>query len=879
MPRCLLLLLLLALSPVAAATLGDYARHQTTASPAAVVVTTGAGETLRLRAYGDQMVRVQAARPGEKLFPDDLYRMIERHDHGGSLRIVSDSAEKLVLTTGPVVVTVSKKPLRLAFADASGRPLLADAEGIRLDPKAIVYDFTPDPAEKLLGFGQERLSLQETFTLEGRVVKNNYSDKGFPGRGSQGVLIVPFHMSQKGYGLFANSMFPHEGNFGANGTYRLRFDTAGHPAQADYVFILGPKPADILDRYTLLTGRPRLPQKSIFGLHLSDNEPWSHEFPVVDYTWWQNQVAKHHAAGFPLDHLVYDNDWRAASPLPGGKVGQWGGSQFAFDAKRYPDPAAFRRWYDAAGLTLTLDLNMNNANDSVGWRPEFNLPVAPKALANAASNYSDSYPDYSNPATREWIWRMFWDKAFDPALKYPGDAIWLDESDAIWWGTVPPEARIANGRPWFEMQNYYFFLTADAVVGEGWDNAERGQTPGIGEAKRPHVWIRGGSSGMQRYATHWTGDIDYTAAFYHGHIIGLQASGLAGFPFFNHDAGGFGSNKKNPDPLAHADGPTNDYYIQWGCAFGSFTPYWRIHGYGKPRWPANRDQASQDAFRRYATLRYELMPYIYTLAHEAHATGLPMARPLPVAFPDAPEAWNPNNHYSYLWGDAFLVAPGLQIDGTDAEQTTWLPPAPGGWYDYWTGALLPADTRHTFTSRFGVLPLFVKAGSIIPRQNYALSTRFLSDKHLTLDVYTGADGRFLLREDDGVTERFRTRGELRTTPIGYRHADRAFALAPAQGTYEGASPTRTYHLRFHGLAEIPAALRLDGGKLGLAPAAPSAHAAVTEPTAWWDASARLLHVRLPSRPVGKRIDLTHASSPSQPLVSSNHTPNHFRSHR
>ena len=875
MPRSIAVLAILALAPLfgpflRSAPLGDFARHENTSAPAAVVLTTRAGETLRLRAYGDHMVRVQAARAGEKLLPDDHYRMIERHDHGGALRIVSDSAEKLVLTTGPVVVTVSKKPLRLTFADASGSTLLTDAEGVRLDPKAIVYDFTHDPAEKLLGFGQERLSLQETFTLEGRVVKNNYSDKGFPGRGSQGVLIVPFHLSQKGYGLFANSMFPHEGNFGADGAYRLRFDTAGHPAQADYVFILGPKPADILDRYTLLTGRPRLPQKSIFGLHLSDNEPWSHEFPVVDGSWWQKQVAKHHAAGFPLDHLVYDNDWRAASPLTGGAIGQWGGSQFAFELTRYPDPASFRTWYDARGLMLTLDLNLNNCNDSAGWLPSYNIPPY-NATNTKTTDTSD--PDYSNPATRAWLWQLFWDKAFNPALGYPGDAIWLDESDGIYRADGQ---LLANGRPWHEMKNYYFFLTAQAAVAEGWDNAEGGATPGIGEAKRPWVWIRGGSPGMQRYATHWTGDIDFTEPFYHGSIVGMQASGLAGYPFYNHDAGGFGTNSSSSDPLAKIPGPNDVYYAEWGMGLGSFSPIWRPHGYNNPRWPLHRNAASQDAFRRYGTLRYEMMPYIYTLAHRAHESGLPMSRPMALVYPDHPDAWLPAQELQYHWGDAFLVVPPLHLDGVSESRTAWIPPAPK-WYDFWTDLPVFAPTSggfHTFNTTPGHLPLFVKAGSIIPRQDFAVTTAALSDAKLHLDVYAGASGAYELIEDDGVTERFRTRGEQRRTAFTYTEA--ALTPAPATGTlqigaatgtYTGASASRTYLVRLHGLTAAPTQVTVNGTPLPVQ-AAPLPAGDTT--AAVWDAAARHAVVRLSSRAVtaAATVALTFPDTPAAPTALS-----------
>lgn len=831
--------------------LNDYSGHTRSPSGAAVDLRDTEGNLLRLRAYGDSMIRVQMTPAGKTTFPDDHYLMIERHDFGGTLQVAEQTPDQLTITSPRLRVIAHKRPLRLEFFDQStGRSLLKEDTGANIGAKALEYRFQVDPSEHFIGYGQKRLSLQDTFVLNGRSERRNYSEDGYPGRGSQGVLIVPFYISSKGYGLFANSTFQNEAHFNhPTHGYCLRLETAGEPTQGDYVFIFGPQPAAILDQYTSLTGRPRLPAKSIFGIHLSDNDPRLPDDKPIDQNWWKTMVANHRAAGFPLDHIVFDNDWRAASPLRGGEMGLWGGSQFAWEPTRYPDPKEFRTWCDKEGLTLTLDLNLNNCNDSAGWQPSFNL----KPTDKNDDVKSPSEPDFSNPVVRRWIWDLFWSKAFDPALKYPGDAIWLDEPDGIW---AEPKHRLANGRTWHEMQNYYFFLYASAVAGEGWDNAEKGATPGIGEAKRPHIWIRGGTAGMQRYASHWTGDIDFTQPFYRGHIIGMQASGLAGFPFFNHDAGGFGRNQKDPTGAGDVEGPDDNYYIQWGMALGSFTPLWRPHGYGHPRWPLNRSKESQRYFRQYATLRYEMMPYIYSMAHEANARGMPLARPLAVMYPERPEAWDPAHQYQYFWGDALMIVPAKEISSNPLETSAWFPPA-ARWYDFWTNEqvnVAPEGAVKTITTTFGRLPVFVRAGAIIPRQKFALSTAWLSDAALHLDVFAGADGRYELQEDDGVSERFRTRGELRRTTIVYRESPtRSLTIQAAVGSYAGASAQREYRVRIHGLERSPAHVSMNSEALPLSPSQPTV---ATMGGARWDDAGKFLEVTLPATSVAETVTLT-----------------------
>jgi autotransporter-associated beta strand protein len=847
-----------------AASLGNYQSHVTNSSPAGIEITDSLGNHLRFRAYGTNMIRVQAA-TNATFSPDDRYLMIENHSMGGALSVISETASSLVIVNGSIRLTVSKNPLRLSYADAAGNPLVSDAGGIDLNATTLTYNFTPDANEKFIGYGQKRLALQDTFELAGRTERRNYGEEGFPGRGAQGVLCVPFYISSKGYGFYANTTFPHEGRFNNAGDYSFRIEIKSLATpEADYFFIYGPQPADILDHYTELTGRPRMPRKAIFGLHLSDHDPLI-GFPNQNGAWWQATVSNHFNAGFPLDHMVYDNNWRAASTNVGGTVGTWSGSQFAFDPTRYPDPAAFRQWYDSKGLMLTLDLNLNTCNDSAGWLPAYNIPPYTVSTPPNVSDTSD--PDYSNPATRAWLWQLFWDKALNPVLGYPGDALWLDEPDAI--GRSDGQL-LANGRPWWEMKNYYFFLNAYAAVAEGWDNVDGGTTPGIGEAKRPWVWIRGGTPGMQRYASHWTGDIEYSTNFWKGNIIGMQASGLAGFPYYNHDAGAFGSSatSPDPDPDARVQGPNDNYYIQWSCGLGSFSPIWRPHGYGNPRWPYNRSAACQTAFRRYATMRYEMMPYIYSIAHLAHDSGLPMVRPMSLVYPHVPEAWQHEQEYQYLWGDAFLVVPNFLLNGADETRTAWLPPA--AWYDFWTDTLVGNGTNgsfYTFNARFGYLPVFVKAGAIIPRQNFALTTAFLSDTNLTLDVYQGDSGSFTMIEDDGVTERFRTRGEERVTQFTYTEPGGlpTFNIGAASGTYTNASANRSYIVRLHGLSASPWQVTVDGAPVVIQPAPlPGGGTNV----AAWDSTNRLMLVRVSSRAVTATatVVITPANTPPAPTA-------------
>ncbi|MEE4545866.1 TIM-barrel domain-containing protein [Streptomyces sp. V4-01] len=817
-------------------TLADYSKH--TSDARSVTVTSTTGQQLRLTAYGDQIVRVHATRAGETFFADTRYEMVVPGNHtsmGGTLSVTatSDTLELHTAAADGLRVVLHKKPLRLEFYARDTGALLAkedSAHGVSwsgTNSTIAAQAFAAPPSdERFLKAGHGILGRTPKIDRTGDTVSHNYADaaQAADNPNDQAPAIVPFYLSSKGYGVFFNTTFDTTFTFG--GTNGYGFSADGHNAggaqpQLDYFLINGPRFAQLLDRYTQLTGRPRLPQQSIFGLHMSD-----HSFPdVSDQNWWQSKITQHRSAGFPFDHQVNDNRWRNGT-------GGWSGSWFEFSPDRWPDPAGYEKWAVANGVTVTLDYNRNNTNLMENWKggpPPGGYSLAASDLTNVANN--KSVPDWTNPATRAWVWKVFWDKALNPSLAYPCDGLWIDETDDV--GAIPYTAKMADGRTWAENRNAYILNLHKGVGQEGWDPSGSGH---IGAAKRPWTWSRGATAGQQRYGHYWTGDISSTYDEMKNQIRGMQTAGLGGFPFANIDGGGYGNGNADSDA----------FYRNWPVAWSSLAPIWRPHtsatvpskGKKASRWPLDQSAQAQADFAKYGQLRYSLMPYVYTLAHQAGASGLPMARAMVIDYQNRPQAYT--HDLQYMWGPSLLVAPLLSDGG--AVQQVWLP-AGTTWYNFW------ADIKHAgtdsgdfaYTTRTGETPLFVKAGAILPKYPYAQSTAYFNKRQLELEVYAGADGAFDLVEDDSVTEAYRS-GRTSVTHLAYTDAATRVVVSHPQGTYDGAPDRRRYVVRFHGLAAA-VGMRVNGG--ATLPAFTSEAAVIANGSGAgcvWDAQAKVLSV-------------------------------------
>ena len=766
-----------------------------------IIFTGTQGERLRLTPYGNHIIRVQRVRKDEEFFPDDRYEMVETHQWPGKLIVAEQKAifKITTATKGAISVQVSKSFMQLSFsAKGAAISFLKESDGIRWDADTIRASFAYDPNEHFTGLGHGYFGREESIDLRGKMVSRNYGTE----HRQQAPLIVPFYLSNKGYGVFLNSTFPNKFNFGKNNLYEISIQGNG---RMDYFVILGPEFSTIIDRYTQLTGRPRLPLKAFFGLALSDKGNDHNSNDPSDEQWWKKKITEHRNAGFPLDHIVNDNRWRA-----GG--GQRCLSYFDWDTIRYPDPKEYQRWVKSNGLITTLDFNRCIAVQSEGWKPSFNLPQ------NEGIDFNTSAPDFTRKEVRDWFWNIMWKKSLNPALGYPGDALWIDEFDEM--GKAPVTMKFEDGTTWMERRNYWFFLISKSLVKQGWDKCFKG-------TKRPFVWVRGMTAGAQRYATLWSGDINSTYEDMKTQVVGLQLAGLSGFPFWGHDAGGFhlGDSQTTPN---------DSMYRQWSMAFGSFTPFWKPHGVGKSRWPLDRPSDVQQDAKLYSELRYKLIPYIYTYARKANETGLPMARAMVLDYHDEPFAWK--SDLQYMWGKEFLVAPNCSYNN---NVSVWLPK--GTWYDFWNDEQIRGGRLIDYPAPVGKLPLFVKEGSIIPMANYALSTAAIKNDSLTLHVYPGKDATFILYEDDGVSESYQNKNEKRTTTIGFKQPAFSLHISAAVGNYKNAPGQRAYQVVFHNLSK-PVCFEVNGVKL-------------KKEEMSWDAEKKILTVSIQRSSVSKAIVL------------------------
>jgi alpha-glucosidase (family GH31 glycosyl hydrolase) len=365
---------------------------------------------------------------------------------------------------------------------------------------------------------------------------------------------------------------------------------------------------------------------------------------------------------------------------------------YVFDYGWRGDKYAPHRWDTTRYPDLT---TMFNEARSLGFHVGLhNNKGTPEAHDGAFTN-----PTYAN----EW-WVAHRDNCISPGR---GDFFWPDEFD------VSGDNLMAN--------------RAAKVVHEQWLNLTANQ--------RPMFMTRGGYAN-HHFAVAWSGDIDNTITEMKYQISNSLLMGLSGYPYFSHDLGGF---------LAK---PTNTLYTRWVAEFGSFCSLMRAHGHNG-REPWLYDTTAQTTLRKFLKLRYKLYPYNYTTAWQGAHDGIPMMRAMVLENQNNSACWNMN--YQYYWGDWFLVAPALSESATDVS--VWLPP--GTWYNYFTGQQFAGNQTITAHAELNEMPVFVKAGAIIPMgPAVSYADQFPLDP-VTLDIYP-ADGssEYTLYEDDGVTRKY-----------------------------------------------------------------------------------------------------------------------------
>jgi alpha-glucosidase len=546
---------------------------------------------------------------------------------------------------------------------------------------------------------------------------------------------IPFLIALRpevSYGIFFNTTFWSQFDIGAEQPGVWRMETRG--GDLDYYIIYGPRPEQILHTYTQITGRMPLPPRWALGYHQCR---WSYESETE-----VRQLARDFRdRQIPCDVIHLDIDY-----MRGFRV-------FTWSPKRFPDPAKLVSDLIQDGFkTVTI------VDPGVKYEPEADYHVFDQGLEhNCFVRQADGqlfhgyvwpdkavFPDFLRPEVRTWWGDLqksltstgvagIWNDMNEPSI---ADRPFGDPGNKIWFPLDAPQGPDDERTTHTEVHNLYGLTMAQAAsVG-----LER-----LRPTERSFVLTRSGYAGVQRWSSVWMGDNQSLWEHLEISLPMLCNMGLSGVAFVGCDIGGFAGNA------------TAELFARW-MQVGMLYPLMRGHSAMTTarHEPWVFGDRVERICREYIELRYRLLPYIYTLFWEAATTGAPILRPLLYHFPN-----DPNTYPLYdqvLLGPLLMAAP-IYRPGVE-YRAVYLPA--GIWYDWWTGERYEGSTHILAHAPLERMPLYVRAGAIIPMapvMQYA-------DQHplnqLTLHIWPGT-GEWQFYEDDGHSFEYRTGAWATTT--------------------------------------------------------------------------------------------------------------------
>jgi alpha-D-xyloside xylohydrolase len=403
---------------------------------------------------------------------------------------------------------------------------------------------------------------------------------------------------------------------------------------------------------------------------------------------------------------------------------------------------------------------------------------------NAMTHIMDSYYDAHSPQARE----LYWKQANDSLVgRYGWDAWWIDQCEPDNGGNIDArrKSNFSIGRG-IDYMNTYSLMHATGLY-KNWRRDIQG--------KRAFFLIRQAFAGQQRNAaTLWSSDITCTWNAYRNQVPqGINAC-ASGIPYWTSDIGGYHFHWQAPDWSA----PINrELFTRW-FQFGAFSPIFRIHGKGeRALFSDNWDASTKSILLKYDNLRYRLLPYIYSLGWKVTSEGYTIMRSLAFDFPE--DLAIKSIPDQYMFGPAFLVNPVTERlyslpNGKNAKNSrkVYLPRA-SSWYDFWTGKLIQGGQTIDAPAPIETIPLFVRAGSIVPMGPYLQYATEKAADPIEIRVYTGADATFILYEDENDTYNYES-GKYSTIAMNWNEAEKSFTIGERTGEFPGMLKDRIFRI-------------------------------------------------------------------------------------
>jgi len=727
------------------------------------------GGVVRVETLAEDLFRVRL-RPDEKFKEAALVRYgIFRDNWPAVKRDVEETGDVVTIRTQSAALSISQTDGKVTLRDGAGKVLLKQAEPPFSDPEeGFNAEFELFHDERFYGLGDEtREQIQKRGHRAEMWTKN-----------VECYLPIPFLMSSRGWGLLLNSTWRHYFDLGHEKPDRMRFGAKG--GELDYYLFVGAGLLALLDRYTDLTGKAAVLPLWAYGLtwvcHIQAGER-----DVLD------DCLNYRREHIPCDLVGLEPGWME-SMYDYTVEKKWHPDRFYIPWWAPTGPGTFSAAMKRLGFKLSLWLccdydithyeeqllrgEVVSGQDVAERRHEDDEVKDPHLVANLMDKLTK--PDEP------------WFEHLKPFIDQGARAFKLDGANQI---NFHPDRKWGNGMDDEEMHNLYPLL-----YGKQMSLGFRDYT-----GKRAMIYTPGGYAGIQQFCATWAGDTGGG----HKPLVSMLNHGLAGHSNVSCDM----------ETLSPA-----------GIHSGFFQAWSQLSGWAYYKQPWFLGEKLQPIFTYYARLRYRLLPYIYSLAHVAAGTGLPMMRAMPLAFPDDPQS--DGLLTQYMFGDAFLVA----------AFTDQIHLPEGRWIDFWTGDVHdgPKDFAPPVPEDRGG-PLFVRAGAIIPQgpdMDYVGQKPF---ETLSLHVWPHGESAFTLYEDDGETYAY-LKGDIAVTKITCSASDGQVTLtiAPRSGHYDGMPAKREFDVLLY-RDSAPSEVKVDGRTL--------------EPSAWrYDEETRAVRLQVAEDP-------------------------------
>lgn len=723
---------------VTSKSLGNYKSF--TKSDTGIIGTTDNGN-FRITIYSPSIIRISISVDNQ--FEDFSYAVVENPK--SSILDLKEDANELVIATSEIKLIISKKPVRFTFTDLNGNVINEDDAGLGtawIGDQSATYKKLQE-GERFIGLGEKTGHLDR----KGSGYQNWNTDSYAYHSGQDPLYCsTPFYIGihhEQVYGIFFDNTHKTFFNFGASNN---RFSSFSADAgEMNYYFIYGKSVAQIIQNYTWLTGRMELPPL------------WSIAYQQCRYSYYPDTEVLSVARTFrekniPADTLVFDIHYMDKYKI------------FTWDKKNFADPKGLIDTLKEMGFEVVIMCDPGIKIEE-GYEP-YDDGVKKNTFIKYpdGENYSGQvwpgwchFPDFTNPSTREW-----WAEKFKDYIDIGVEGFWNDMNEIATWGHALPEnlefnfegnkATTRRGR------NVFGFQMARSTY-EG--------TKKLLNGKRPFNLTRSGFSGIQRYAAVWTGD---NVAYDEHMMLGIRlvnSMGLTGIAFAGYDVGGFVGDA------------STKLFARW-ISIGALSPFFRGHSMINSRdsEPWSYGEEVEQISRNYIRLRYQLLPYIYSLFHDASQTGMPVQRSLAINYTFNSKVYDHQFQHQYLFGPSIIVAP---VESNKDVTKVYLPA--GEWHYLHDGRKFSGEQEFYLDCPVHKLPVFIKAGAILPMQRPVNNTKEKVDQ-LDLHIYAGEENTsFEFYEDDGSTFGYQT-GAFAKRLLTHAGHDKKITLGETEGSFQ-----------------------------------------------------------------------------------------------